>query len=41
MRLALAKVGTWSLPGLPQLQSSIAEVKKPRLEVFFMFLERP
>jgi hypothetical protein len=41
MRLALPKVGTWSPPGLPKLQSSIAEVKTPRLEVFFILLERP
>jgi hypothetical protein len=27
MRLTLPKVGTWSPPGLSQLQSSIAEVK--------------
>jgi hypothetical protein len=41
MRLTLPKVGTWSPPGLPQLQNSIAEVKTPRLEVFFIPLERP
>jgi len=41
MRLALPKVGTWSPSGLPQLQSSIAKVKTPRLEVFFIPLERP
>jgi hypothetical protein len=41
MRLTLPKVGTWSPPGLPQLQSSIAEVKTPCLEVFFIPLERP
>jgi len=41
MRLALPKVGTWSPPGLPQLQSSIVKVKTPRLEVFFILLERP
>jgi len=35
------KVGTWSPPGLPQLQSSIAEVKTPCLEVFFVLLESP
>ncbi len=40
MRLTLPKVGTWSPPGLPQLQSSIAEVKTPCLEVFFIPLER-
>jgi hypothetical protein len=41
MRLTLPKVGIWSPPGLPQLQSSIAEVKTPCLEVFFIPLERP
>ncbi len=40
MRLTLPKVGTWSPPGLPQLQSSIAEVKTPRFEVLFIPLER-
>jgi hypothetical protein len=40
MRLTLPKVGTWSPPGLPQLQSSIAEVKTPRLDAFFIRLER-
>jgi hypothetical protein len=35
------KVGTWSPSGLLQLQSSTAEGKTPRLEVFFMPLERP
>jgi len=41
MRLALPKVGSWSPPGLLQLQSSTAEGKTPRLEVFFIPLERP
>jgi len=41
MRLTLPKVGTWSPLGLLQLQSSNAEVKTPRLEVFFIPLERP
>jgi hypothetical protein len=41
MRLTFPKVGTWSPPGLPQLQSSIAEIKTPHLEVFFIPLERP
>jgi hypothetical protein len=40
MRLTLPKVGTWSPLGLSRLQSSIAEVKTPRLEVFFIPLER-
>jgi hypothetical protein len=41
MKLTLPKVGTWGLPGLLQLQSSIVEVKTPCLEVFFIPLERP
>jgi len=40
MRLTLPKVGTWSPPRLPQFQSSIAEVKTPCLEVFFIPLGR-
>jgi hypothetical protein len=40
MRLTLPKVGTWSPLGLPRFQSSIAEVKTPHLEVFFIPLER-
>jgi hypothetical protein len=40
MKLTLPKVGTWSPPGLLQFQSSIAEVKTPRLKVFFIPLER-
>jgi hypothetical protein len=40
MRLILPKVGTWSPPGLLQLQSSIAEGKTPCFEVFFILLER-
>jgi hypothetical protein len=41
MRLTLPKVRTWSPLRLPQLQSSIEEVKTPRLEVFFIPLKRP
>jgi hypothetical protein len=41
MRLTLPKVGIWSPSGLPQLQSSIAEVKTHCLEVIFISLERP
>jgi len=41
MRLTLPKMGTWSPLGLPQLLSSIAVVKTPLLEVFFIPLERP
>jgi len=40
MKLTLPKVETWSPSRLPKLQSSIAEVKTPRLEVFFTPLER-
>jgi hypothetical protein len=41
MKLTLPKVGTWSPLGLPQLQSSIAEVKTPYLEMFFIPVKRP
>ncbi len=40
MRFALSKVGIWSPPGFPKLQSSIPGVKTPRLKVFFILLER-
>jgi len=40
MKLALPKVGSWSPLGLPKLQSSIAGVKTPHLEMFFIPLER-
>jgi hypothetical protein len=40
MKLTFPKVGTWSPPGLPKLQISIAEAKTPHLEVFFILLER-
>jgi len=40
MRLTLPKVGTWSPPGLPKTQSSIAGVKKPCIGVFFISMER-
>jgi hypothetical protein len=40
MKLTLPKVGTWSPPGLPKTQSSIAGVKTPRIGVFFIQLER-
>jgi len=39
MKLALPKVGTWSPSKLPKLQSSIAGVKTPCLEVIFIPLE--
>jgi hypothetical protein len=38
--LTLPKMGLESPPGLPKIQSSIARVKTPRLEVFFILLER-
>ncbi len=40
MKFTLPKVGTWSPPGLLQLQSSIAEVKTPCLDVLFIPLEK-
>jgi len=40
MRLTLSKMRTWSPSGLLQLQSSIAKVKTPHLEVFFISLKR-
>jgi hypothetical protein len=40
MKLTLPKVGTWSPLGLPKIQRSIARVKTPRLEVFFILLKR-
>jgi hypothetical protein len=39
MKLTLPKVGTWSPPGLPKIQSLIARAKTPRIEVFFIPLE--
>jgi hypothetical protein len=39
MKLVLPKVGTWSPPGLPKLQSLISRVKTPCHEVFFISLE--
>jgi hypothetical protein len=40
MKLTLPKVGSWNPLGLPKIQSSIAGVKSPRIQVFFMSLER-
>jgi hypothetical protein len=40
MKLTLPKVGTWSPPGLPKIQSSIAGVKTPLIGVFFIPFER-
>jgi hypothetical protein len=40
MKLTLPKLGTWSPPGLPKTQSLISGVKTPRIEVFFISLER-
>jgi hypothetical protein len=39
MTLTLLKWGLGSPPGLPKFQSSIAGVKTPCLETFFMSLE--
>ncbi len=39
MKLILLKLGLGSPPGLPKLQSLIAGVKTPRIEVFFISLE--
>jgi hypothetical protein len=39
MTLTLPKWGLKSLPGFLKLQSSIAGVKTPRLEAFFISLE--
>jgi hypothetical protein len=39
MKFTLPKLGLGSPPGLPKLQSSIARVKTPRIEVFFISLE--
>jgi hypothetical protein len=39
MKLAFPEVGTWSPSGFLKLQSSIARVKTPYLEVFFILLE--
>jgi len=40
MKLTLPKWGLGSLSGLPKLQSSMAKVKTPCIEVFFISLER-
>ncbi len=40
MKVTLPKVGTWSPPRLSKIQSLIAGVKTPRIEVFFIPLER-
>jgi hypothetical protein len=36
----LEKLEMWSPPGLPNVQSSTARPKKPRIEVFLVSLER-
>jgi len=36
----LEKLGTWSPPGLPNVQSSTAGPKTPRIRVFLVSLER-
>jgi hypothetical protein len=38
--LTIPKMGLESPPGLSKIQNSIAEVKTPRIEVFFIPLER-
>jgi hypothetical protein len=38
--LTLPKMGVWSPPRLPKTQKTIARVKTPRIEVFFIPLER-
>jgi hypothetical protein len=40
MTLTLPKWGLGNLPRFPKLQSSIAGVKTPCIEVFFISLER-
>ncbi len=40
MKLTLPKVGSWSPSGLPKTQSSIARVKTPGIDMFFIPLER-
>jgi hypothetical protein len=37
---ALEKLGIWSPPGLPNVQSSTARGKTPRIGVFLVSLER-
>jgi hypothetical protein len=38
--LTLPKMGVWSPLGLPKFQKTIVGVKTPRIEVFFILLER-
>jgi hypothetical protein len=38
--LTLSKMGLGSPPGLPKTKSSIEGAKTPRIEVFFILLER-
>jgi hypothetical protein len=38
--LTLPKMGVWSPQGLPKIQKTIAGVKTPRIEAFFIPLER-
>ncbi len=37
----LEKLGIWSPPGLPNVQSSTTGPKTPRIGVFLVSLERP
>jgi len=38
--LTLSKMGLGSLPGLPKAQNVIVGVKTPRIDMFFILLER-
>jgi len=42
MKLTPPKVGSWSwsLPGLPKIQSSSSRIKTPHIEMFFISMER-
>jgi hypothetical protein len=40
MKLTLPKVGTWNPLRLPKIQSLIARVKTPYIDVFFILLEK-
>jgi hypothetical protein len=40
MKLTLSKLGTWSPPGFPKTQNSIAGVKTPCIGVFLISLEK-
>jgi len=40
MKLTSPKMGSWSPPGLPKIQSSSSRVKTPCIDVFFISMER-